>query len=676
MGIYRYSEWDGTQDLFELDADALMQELESNLMSYGDLSYALRMMQRGGLRDSQGRRLPSIQDLLQRLRQKRQSQLDRYKLGSVLNEIREKLDNILKTERQGIQKKLDEARQKAAESGAELSTEMRQKLLKSMEDRATQNLKKLDELPSDVGGQIKELSQYDFMDEDARRQFQELMDMLKKHATESYARDLVQRFKNMDANSMAALRHLVEAINQMLEQRMRGEEPDFKKFMEQFGNFFGDNPPQNLDELIERLQSQIAQAQSLLESMSSEDRQQLDELLRSMLDDATQYELSKLASNLETLSPSEQLYRKYPFTGEESLSYTEALKLMEELQKMDKLESQLRESQYSHSLDSVDEELMKQLMGEESAEELERLRSIEKVLEEAGYLRLKDGKYELTPRGMRKIGQKALQDIFAKLRKDRIGGHDLNLKGNGGERIDETKKFEFGDDLQIHIQRTIMNAIYREPKKPPMKMSVDDFEVFKTEALTRSATVLMLDLSLSMPMRGNFQAAKRVAVALDNLIRSQYPKDSLYIVGFSSYARRIKKEDLSYMNWDEFDPYTNLQHGLFMARKLLAKEICTNKQIILISDGEPTAHFEEGQVYFQYPPSLRTLQLTLREVRKCTQKGIIINTFMLESGRFLGAFVTQMARINKGRVFFTSADSLGQYLLVDYISNKRRKLQV
>jgi len=676
MGIYRYSEWDGTQDLFELDADALMQELESNLMSYGDLSYALRMMQRGGLRDSQGRRLPSIQDLLQRLRQKRQSQLDRYKLGSVLNEIREKLDNILKTERQGIQKKLDEARQKAAESGAELSTEMRQKLLKSMEDRATQNLKKLDELPSDVGGQIKELSQYDFMDEDARRQFQELMDMLKKHATESYARDLVQRFKNMDANSMAALRHLVEAINQMLEQRMRGEEPDFKKFMEQFGNFFGDNPPQNLDELIERLQSQIAQAQSLLESMSSEDRQQLDELLRSMLDDATQYELSKLASNLETLSPSEQLYRKYPFTGEESLSYTEALKLMEELQKMDKLESQLRESQYSHSLDSVDEELMKQLIGEESAEELERLRSIEKVLEEAGYLRLKDGKYELTPRGMRKIGQKALQDIFAKLRKDRIGGHDLNLKGNGGERIDETKKFEFGDDLQIHIQRTIMNAIYREPKKPPMKMSVDDFEVFKTEALTRSATVLMLDLSLSMPMRGNFQAAKRVAVALDNLIRSQYPKDSLYIVGFSSYARRIKKEDLSYMNWDEFDPYTNLQHGLFMARKLLAKEICTNKQIILISDGEPTAHFEEGQVYFQYPPSLRTLQLTLREVRKCTQKGIIINTFMLESGRFLGAFVTQMARINKGRVFFTSADSLGQYLLVDYISNKRRKLQV
>jgi len=192
--------------------------------------------------------------------------------------------------------------------------------------------------------------------------------------------------------------------------------------------------------------------------------------------------------------------------------------------------------------------------------------------------------------------------------------------------------------------------------------------------VTRSATVLMLDLSLSMPMRGNFQAAKKVAIALDNLIRSQYPKDSLYIVGFSSYARQIKKESLSYMSWDEFDPYTNMQHGFYLARKLLSKELCSNKQVILISDGEPTAHFEGEEVYFQYPPSLRTLQLTLREVRKCTQKGIVINTFMLESGRFLGAFVTQMARLNKGRVFFTSADSLGEYLLVDYIGNKRKKL--
>lgn len=675
MGKFRYSEWDGTQDIFELDADALMEELGRNMMSYGDLSYALRSMQRGGLRDSQGRRLPSVQDLLQRLRQRRQSQLDRYNLGSMMKEIREKLDNILKTERQGIERRREEARQKARQQGVgPVSQEMRDKLLKTMEDMASQHLKKLDELPADTGGQIKELSQYDFMDDDARRQFEELMDILKRQAMQSYARDLVQSFKNMDPSSLAGVRHLVEAINQMLEQRMRGEEPDFQKFMEQFGGFFGPEPPQSLDELVERLQNQIAQAQSLLDSMSAKDRQALQELLQSMMDEATQYELAKMAANLEALFPSEELRRRYPFTGEESLSYSEALKLMETLQKMDELETELRESQYSRSLDSVNEKLVKELMGNEAAEELDRLRNITKVLEDAGYIRWKDGRYELTPRGMRKIGQKALEDIFAQLRKDRSGGHRLKLRGQGGDRIEETKHFEFGDDFQLHLQKTIMNAIQREPHKPPMKMKVDDFEVFKTEAVTRSATVLMLDLSLSMPMRGNFQAAKKVAIALDNLIRSQYPKDSLYIVGFSSYARQIKKESLSYMSWDEFDPYTNMQHGFYLARKLLSKELSSNKQIILISDGEPTAHFEGENVYFEYPPSLRTLQVTLREVRKCTQKGIVINTFMLESGRFLGAFVTQMARLNKGRVFFTSADSLGEYLLVDYIGNKRKKL--
>jgi uncharacterized protein with von Willebrand factor type A (vWA) domain len=675
MGRFRYSEWDGTQDIFELDADTLMEELGRNMMSYGDLSYALRLMQRGGLQDSQGRRLPSIQDLLQRLRQRRQNQLDRYNLGSVMKEIRERLDNILKTERQGIERRLEDARQKAKQPDiGPVSQEMRDKLLKTMEDMGAQHLKKLDELPPDTGGQIKELSQYDFMDDDARRQFNELMDMLKRHAMQSYARDLVQSFKNMDPNALASIRHLVEAINQMLEQRLRGEEPDFQKFMEQFGGFFGPEPPQSLDELIERLQNQIAQAQSLLDSMSAKDRQELEELLQSMMDEATQYEMAKMAANLEALFPSEELRRRYPFTGEEPLSYTEALKLMEKLQKMDELEGQLRESQYSRSLDSVNEKLVKELMGNEAAEELDRLRNITKVLEEAGYIRWKDGRYELTPRGMRKIGQKALEDIFAQLRKDRGSGHQLKLRGQGGDRIEETKRFEFGDDFQLHLQKTIMNAIQREPHKPPMKMKVDDFEVFKTEAVTRSATVLMLDLSLSMPMRGNFQAAKKVAIALDNLIRTQYPKDSLYIVGFSSYARQIKKESLSYMSWDEFDPYTNMQHGFYLARKLLSKELCSNKQIILISDGEPTAHFEGEEVYFQYPPSLRTLQLTLREVRKCTQKGIVINTFMLESGRFLGAFVTQMARLNKGRVFFTSADSLGEYLLVDYIGNKRKKL--
>jgi uncharacterized protein with von Willebrand factor type A (vWA) domain len=675
MKSYRYSEWDGSQDIFDLNPDRLMDELEKHIMSYGDLDYALRLMQRQGLRDEQGRRLPSLQELLQRLRRQKQQQLDRYNLDAVMDDIRERLENILHTERDGIQRKLDDAREKAQDTSGDLDPEVMQRLLKNVEGRARQNLEKLDNLPPDVGGQIRELTDYDFMDEDARNQFKELMDMLKKQAMESFGRDLVQQLKSMDPAALAGMRHMVEALNQMLEQRMRGEEPDFDLFIEEFGDYFGPNPPKDLDELMQRLQDQIAQAQSLLDSLSPEDRKELQDLMQSMLDESTQMELAKMSAYLDRLMPRSRQHRQYPFTGEEALSYNEALKLMEQLQQMDRLETQLRDSQFNRSLDNINEDLLRHILGDEAAQDMERLRAITKVLEDAGYIRIKDGRYELTPRGMRKIGQKALEDIFAQLKKDRIGGHNMNLRGYGGERIPETKSYEYGDDFQVHLQKSIMNAIHRRPGvKPPLKMTTDDFEIFRQEELTRTSTVLLLDMSLSMPMRGNFEAAKRVTLALDGLIRSQYPKDSLHIVGFSSYAREIKKKDVTYMNWDDFDPYTNMQHGLATARKLLDKDRSANKQIILITDGEPTAHYENGRLFFQYPPTMRTMQLTLREARICTQKGITINTFMLDTGRLVGAFVTQMAKMNKGRVFYTSADNLGEYLLVDYLSNKKKRL--
>jgi uncharacterized protein with von Willebrand factor type A (vWA) domain len=341
---------------------------------------------------------------------------------------------------------------------------------------------------------------------------------------------------------------------------------------------------------------------------------------------------------------------------------------------MDKLESDLKEAQYNRSLDTIDEEMVKELLGEDAAQDLEQLRNITRILEEAGYIQSKGGRYELTPRGMRKIGQRALKDVFSQLKKDRTGTHSLNQKGPGTERMEETKPYEYGDPFHLHLEKTIMNSIYREQQTPPLKLTPDDFEIYRMEEMTRSATVLMLDLSLSMPMRGNFQAAKQVAIALDGLIRSQYPKDTLHVIGFSSYARELKKQDLPYMGWDEFDPYTNIQHGLYTARKLLARERCNNKQILMVSDGEPTAHIEDGNIYFQYPPSMRTIQLTLREVKRCTQQNILINVFMLDDSQFVNAFVSQMARLNKGRVFYTNPDTLGEYMLVDYMSSKKSRL--
>jgi uncharacterized protein with von Willebrand factor type A (vWA) domain len=665
-----YSEWDGSQNIFEADADKLMDELQRNLMNDGNLSRALRNMQRNGLQDSTGRRLPSLQELLQRLQQRRQEQLKKYKLDSMMEDIRKRLDEIINTEQNGIQQRLDEAHQKAAEAGQDLDPATRDKLLKNLEDRAQQNMEKLEALPEDVGGRIKDLNQYDFMDEEARRQFQELMEMLKRNAMSSFAKDMTQRLKNMDKDSLAAMRHFMEAVNQMLEARRRGEEPDFDAFMKEFGQFFGDNPPKDLDELIERLQQQMAQGQALMESLSPADRQELQDLIDSMLDESTKYEMAKMMANMESLNPGWLDTEGYDFTGKESVSYSEALKLMEQLQNMDRLEDQFLDSRYGGSLDEIDEKLVEELLGQTEAEELKRMREITRMLEEAGYIRKDRGRYELTPRGMRKIGEKALNTVFASLKKDRLGSHNIQQRGTGGERIDETKQYEFGDDFDLHLQKTLTNALLREAKLP-LGIDVSDFEVFRQEQATRSATVIMLDMSLSMRMGGNFESAKIMSIALNSLITGKFPKDSLHIVGFSAVARRMTPEELTYITWDDFTPYTNMQIAFMMGRKILSRERAANKQIILVTDGQPTSHIEQGQIVFHFPPTRRCIDVTLREVQNCTRAGIVINTFMLPSHENFEFFVDRMARINHGRVFLTEPGDLGKYILVDYLNNKR-----
>jgi len=669
----RYSEWDGSQNIFETDADALMDELQRNLMYDGNLAEALHMMQRNGLTDKQGRRLPSLQDFMQRLQQRRQEHLKKYKLNSMMEDIRKRLDDIINIERDGIQHRLDEARANAADGSRDLDPEMKERLLKTLEERASQNMEKLEVLPEDVAGRIKNLDQYDFMDGEARRQFQELMDMLKRNAMSSFAKDMTQRLKSMDADSLAAMRHFMEAINQMLEARRQGQEPDFDGFMKQFGHFFGDNPPKDLDELIERLQQQIAQGQALMESLSPADRQELQDMMDSMLDESTKYEMAKMMANMESLSPGWLDTQGYSFSGNESISYTEAMKLMEHLQDMDRLEDQFLDSRFGGSMDEIDEALVKELLGDSAAEELKKMREITKMLEDAGYIRKNRGQYELTPRGMRKIGEKALNTVFSRLQKDRSGSHTIRDRGTGGERIDETKQYEFGDDFDLHLQKTLTNALLRQPQVP-IKMEVEDFEVFRQEQATRSATVIMLDMSLSMRMGGNFESAKIVSIALNSLITGKYPKDSLHILGFSAVARRMTPEELTYISWDDFTPYTNMQIGFIMARKLLAKERAANKQIIMISDGQPTSHIENGEIVFNLPTTRRCIDVTLREVQNCTRAGIVINTFMLPSWDNFNFFVDRMARLNHGRVFLTEPGDLGKYIIVDYINNKKTKI--
>ena len=333
-------------------------------------------------------------------------------------------------------------------------------------------------------------------------------------------------------------------------------------------------------------------------------------------------------------------------------------------------------TQQGAAADEVDPALTRTVLGEDAGRALDQLAGLTDYLERAGYIKQNGQRFELTPKGMRKIGQRALQEIFAYIKMDRAGGHQVDGTGAGVEHADDTKIYEFGDSFAPHLQKTIMNAVLREHAGTPVRMQPEDFEVYRTENLAQSSTVLMLDLSLSMAMRGNFTAAKKVALALDSLIRHRFPRDRLHIIGFSTYAREVKADRLPYLSWDELDPYTNIQHGLALAQKLLSRFKGGTKQIVMISDGEPTAHMEGGQIFLQYPPSPRTIRATLGEVKRCTQQSIVINTFMLDRNSYLVDFIDQLTRINRGRVFYTTPERLGQYILVDYLDSRRRKMVV
>jgi uncharacterized protein with von Willebrand factor type A (vWA) domain len=666
--LIRYSRWDGTQNLPDFDADDALAAMADDLMADGDLRRALQRMLRWGAETRDGDKMPGLRDLMERLRQQRKQQLDRYSMSDIVKDLQDKLDDVLKTEREGIERRLDEGRQKTA-SGEHPNAEQLQQMLEKM---AAQKQQQLDQLPDDLGGAIKGLQDYDFMDPEARRKFQELMEMLQQQLMQSHFQGMQQAMQNIGPQQMQALRQMVRDLNQMLREKAEGGQPDFQGFMDKWGELFPG--VQNLDQLIEQMQRQAAQMQSLLDSMSPDQRQQLEDLMESILkDQALQQELAELAMNLEELYPMQDA-RRYPFRGDEPLTLQEAMKLMGELQELDQLEKQLRSADDTSDIEGIDADELRRLLGDESADQLEQLKRLTKMLEEAGYLEQKGRRWELTPLAVRKIGQKALRDIFSRLKRDRFGKHETEQRGAGGDPTDQSKRYEFGDPFILDLKQTLRNSMDREGPGTPLRLKPDDFEVHRTELLTQCSTVVMLDMSRSMIYRDCWNAAKRVALALNTLIRGQYPRDELYIVGFSLYARQYQPEALPYLMLTELNYGTNMQHGLKVSRQLLGKHKGGNKQVIMITDGEPTAHLEGTHAYFDYPTTPRTYQQTRAEVTRCTREGITINTFMLEDSPGLMHFVNQMTQINKGRAFYATPDRLGEYILIDYVNQKRKRV--
>jgi len=733
---FRYSRWDGSQRLDDLDAESILDTLSDDYMRHGDLRRALERLMRDGFTDRDGQRRMGLQDLMERLRQMRQQRQQRYNMDGVMDDIKQRLEEIKKLEREGIQRRLDsqlgqqqgqqpnqpqdsdqsgqpqdgqqgesgdqnaegqqgqpqsksgqQRGQQAGQAGQsgqsgqpggqpQLPEGMDPEALKRvLENMAKKKLDFLDQLPPEPAGQIEQLSDYDFMDAQAREQFQELLQMLQQQVMQSYFQGMQQAIQNMSPEDLARMREMVRELNQMLRDRAEGKEPDFDSFMQKYGDYFG--PGINtLDDLIEQMQRQQAAMQAVMDSMSPEQRGQLQQMVDQLIgDDRLRVDLAELAMNLEAASPGMGERRtRFKLTGDEPLSLAEAKGLMGVLQEMDELESQLHDARRSGEIEGLDPEKMRDLVGDEEAQALEQIQRMMRELEEEGLVRRNGDRYELTSKGIRRIGQKALEDIFAQLQKDAFGAHRLPERGYGGERDDETKLYAFGDPFHLHLGKTLMNGVTREGAGTPIQLDKEDFEVYRSEHTTRSATVLMLDMSWSMLQNDLWNPAKKVAIALESLIRGQFPRDELHIVGFSNFAREYKTEELIELGaWDHVQG-TNMVHGLMIARKLLAKARGANKQIIMITDGGPTVWQEGGRWVFDWPPPPEAILQTLREVKRCAHDGVLMNVFMLWDDPYLKHFVNQMANVNRGRAFYTNPDSLGEYLLVDYLGNKQKRV--
>ena len=659
---HRFSQWDGTQDL-GVAADDVLGAMVDDLMEYGDLRWAMRNLMSRGMDIPQGGHKQGLREMLRNLRDRKRENLDQFNLSGIFKDIEKKLDDILDMERDSIDELLEGKED-------DFSNQVLQQI-------AENNKEKLDALPDNPAGKMQQLEKYEFLNPDAQKKYIELLNQLREAMTQTFFKDIERMVNNMSPGDIERMKDMLKSLNDLMSKKSKGVDPDvlqshFDKFMDQFGDMFGDNPPKNLDELMEQMRQQMAAAQSLFNSLNPDQRQQLQSLLSDRFGDPElESELQRLAQAMSSFNPRGSRYR---FGGREDIDLEAAMRLMAEMRQLDELISQVQAAERGGDLERIDEDLLKQLLGDEASDSLDDLKKLLKALDEAGYIRPNGDKWELTPRGSRMIGLKALGEIYARLRRQSLGNHALPEEGRFGERLEQTKAYEFGDPFHLHMPRTIRNAIDRDGPKTPVDLRHDDFEIYRSELITSTATAMLVDLSWSMALRGSFQAAKKVALALHNLITSQFPKDSFYIIGFAAYAKELKAHDLPFLQWDEYVLGTNMQHALLLAERMLAKHSVGSKQIIMISDGEPTAHLENGRARFAYPPTAETYRATFRAVKHCTQKSIAINTFMLDADYHLKAFMDAIARINGGRVFYTSPEKLGEYILVDYVQNKRTKI--
>ncbi|MGZ8614486.1 MAG: vWA domain-containing protein [Actinomycetota bacterium] len=646
---FRYSRWDGTQDPFGPDVPAadVLEELTDEILMGEGADHALQRLLRRGM---QGR-FTGMDALRTRLRQQREREEQLLDLSGPLEDIRERLEEILERERTELSFRDD--------------------------DDACLREGFLDALPPDAPGQLGELREYRFADPTAQRLFDELQEHIREQVMGSYFRQMAEGMRSMSPEDIARFKDMLAELNGLIEMRERGEDtqPAFEDFMSRHGGFFPDDP-RSLDQLLEGMARRMAAMSALMASLSPEQREELARLAEQVMRDMDlAFEVDRLNANLQDAFPGMGWGRGegygQGFGDGEGMPMSAAVDAMERLHDYEELDRAMEGEYAGASLDDVDEDAVRRRLGDTAAQDLHRLKQIERMLEEAGLVQRRQGRLEVTPRGARKLGERALTQIFEELQRDREGTHEARDAGGLAEPTGATRPWNFGDHGQLAVQRTVFNAVTRSTPGEPVRLIPDDFEVVEAEHRTETATALLLDLSFSMPLRGHFIHAKKMALALHALIEGRYPHDTLYLIGFSEYARRLQPEDLTAPGFERVYG-TNMQHAFMRANRLLSQHPRATRQVIMVTDGEPTAHLEGDQAFFSWPPVPETIELTLAEAMRLAKSGVRLNIFMLEESEGLARFMERLARMTKGRVFLMDDDRVGEFVLRDYVARRSR----
>ncbi|MGC2485138.1 MAG: VWA domain-containing protein [Acidimicrobiales bacterium] len=652
----------GDGDEFDdLDLDEVLSLLADDYMENGDLDEAMDRLLREGYDTKDGERVEGLRELLERTRRRRRELEQQADPDGEMQRYRDWLDLIEAME----ESEIDQLMHEAEESGDQRREEVTR-------DIVDQRRMQRDLMSDRLAERLGEYQHYDFVSSDAREEFEQMMGELQRDVVDTYFQQSKEFMGSPDPEELARMRDMMDALSTMIEQDRRGEEldPSFDDFMANFGDFFPG--AQNLEDVIRMMAERAAAAEAMFNSLSSEQQGELRALFDQMMQNMElNFSMNRLVSNLRQATPDIDWQRAHRMRGQDGSSFAQAASVAEQLGELKGLEEFLGQSHAAQGLPEVDVEAVRRNLGDDAARHVQRLQKALQELKDQGFIDRTSDRLKLSARGVRKIGQIALRDLFRQMRDTpALGGHPVATLAHGGDREETTKPWQPGEAVSLHLPRTLRNALLRQGPGTPITLHPDDFEVEEYEATKSSATVFAIDLSLSMAMRGNLLPAKKMVLALSQLISSKYPRDFLAIVGFGERAQQLKLEDIPALTID-YNYGTNLQHALALSRHLLRNER-GERQVVVVTDGEPTAHLTStGEPFFSWPPVPETLEKTMAEVLRCTKAGITINTFALDIERSQFPFVEQIARVNGGRLFYTDVNDLGTYALDDFVTHRR-----